>query len=126
MSQSPPPPPKKNRVWIYFFAFLLVASVGVCVFMICFNLWIQLTLEQLEEAEVVWKQSGVKNYKMVYTKQIANNPKIDTFVVQVRAGEVVEVRMNGEPLADKVKTAREELAGIIQEQTRNREQTRAI
>ncbi len=93
----PAPPPKKNHAWIYFFAFLIVASVGVCVFMICFNLWIQLTPEQLEEARQVWKENDIKNYNMIYTKNL--NDKIDTFVVKVRADQVVEARMNGEPLS---------------------------
>ena len=59
--------------------------------MICFNLSIQLKPDQLEEAWDLWKAKDIKNYKMVYTKQINTDPKIETFAVQVQAGEVVEV-----------------------------------
>jgi len=96
-----PPPPnakKKNYLWVGYFAFLLIASVSVTVFMIWFNLRVQLKPEQLEAANEVWKQKGPKNYNMVYTKQVAKLNSNDKFAVKVRNGNVTEVMMNDKPL----------------------------
>jgi hypothetical protein len=92
------PPPKKNHAWIYYFAFLLVASVGVAGFMIWYNLSIQLTTEQLESAAQLWREKGPTDYNMVYTKRLNDDAKIATFNVEVRAGKVTKVLMNGRPL----------------------------
>jgi hypothetical protein len=97
-SNPPTAPPKKNHAWIYFFAFVFIASVGVMLFMIWFNLSIQLTPEQLEAARTLWKEKGPKSYDMVYTKRLNDDVKVGTFQVKVRAREVKEVLMNGKPL----------------------------
>jgi len=93
-----PPAPSANNAWIYFFAFLLIASIGVTVFMIWFNQSIQLTPHDLETARKLWEQKGPKNYNMVYTQQINDEDKKTAFFVKVRNKEVVEVLMNGKPL----------------------------
>lgn len=95
---APPKPKKKNQAWIWYFAFLLIASVGVVWFMIWFNWSIQLTPVQLEEARKRWSDKGPNDYKLVYTKQLNDDPKKHRFVVTVRAGKVEEVLMNGQPL----------------------------
>ena len=44
MSEPTTPPPKKNNyIWLYYFAFLIIASIGVAAFMIWWNLSQQLT-----------------------------------------------------------------------------------
>ena len=93
-----PSPPRKNHAWIYFFVFIIVASVGVAGFMIGFNLWIQLKPEQLEAATKLWQKKGPTSYNMVYTKRLNDDTKVDTFEVEVRGGEVKKVLMNGRPL----------------------------
>ena len=91
-------PPRNNWGWISFFVFVTVASIGVAVFMILFNLSIQLTPEQLDAARKRWKEKAIKNYDMVYAEKHSPDDKVTTFVVRVRGGEVTEVRMNGKPL----------------------------
>jgi len=82
---------------VWFFVFIVVASVGVAGFMIWFNRSLQLKPEQLEAAMQRWEEHGPSNYLMTFTKRI-NRGEPDTFVVKVRARKVVEVRMNGKPL----------------------------
>jgi hypothetical protein len=89
---------QKNNVWIYFFAFLVIASVGVTVLMIWFNLHIQLTPEDLEANHKLWQERGPKSYDMIYTEKLNNDDRKTVFVVKVRAGMVAEVLMNGKPL----------------------------
>ena len=72
---TPAPPKPKNNAWIWFFAFLLVASVGVVAFMIWFNNSIQLTPEKLAENLQRWKEKGPRDYKLTYTKRINNDPR---------------------------------------------------
>ena len=102
MNEAPTPapgtPPKKNHAWIYFFAFLLIASVGVTGFMIWYNLSIQLKPGQLDEAEKHWRESNIKNYNMVYRNRLNFDDQWTTFAAKVRDGKVVEVLMNGKPL----------------------------
>jgi hypothetical protein len=98
-SASPPPSPvKRNYGWLYFFIFVTVASVSVMIFMIWFNLRIQLKPEQLDEAHERWKANGPKNYDMVCKKRLNDNGKEDKFEVEVRGGLVKRVRMNGSEL----------------------------
>ncbi len=95
---SPPPPRRKNHLWIAYFAFLIIASVGVTVFMIKFNLSIQLTQEQLNTAWDLWKEKGPKSYNMIYKTRSGISDRDDVFVVKVRNGVVTEVKLNDAPL----------------------------
>jgi hypothetical protein len=90
--------PHKNRAWLWLFAALFVASIVVAAVMIRYNLSLQLTPEQLEAARALWRAKGLRDYDMVYTKQLNEDPRTEKFAVKVRAGEVVEVLMNGMPL----------------------------
>lgn len=95
---EPAPPEKKNYAWIYYFAFLFIASVGVTVFMIQFNLSIQLKPEDLEAAHKLWEEKGPKNYDMFYSEQVNEDERKTVFAVKVRGGKVTEVLMNGKPV----------------------------
>jgi hypothetical protein len=97
---TPPqsPPPRNNWGWMGYFVFIIVASVGVAGFMIWFNLSVQLTPEQLEEAHKRWKEQKIRNYNMLYTKRLNDDKKTDKFEVEVRGGEVKKVHLNGKPL----------------------------
>jgi hypothetical protein len=90
-------PREKSLAWIWFFVFVLAASVGVAGFMIWFNLRLQLTREQLEDAIRRWKVHGPRDYVMTVYKRIGDT-NADTIVARVRGGKVLEVRLNGEPL----------------------------
>jgi hypothetical protein len=94
-------PRKKNSAWLWFFVFVVCASVGVAGFMIWFNLRMQLTAEKLEAAIGRWKEHGPADYRMTYTRRFGEGGEPDTFTVTVRNKKVVEVRMNGAPLRDK-------------------------
>jgi hypothetical protein len=93
-------PRRKNNAWLWFFAFVTIASVAVAEFMILFNLRLQLTPEKLEAAMERWRTHGPTDYLMTYTRKIGNSDEADRFVVRVRNKQVVEVRMNGELLRD--------------------------
>jgi hypothetical protein len=84
----------KNRAWLWLFLLLFVASVVVAVTMIRFNLGLQLTAEDLAAARARWKEKGPRDYRMVYTKQLGDDPRKDRFVVEVRGGQVRSVIMN--------------------------------
>ena len=91
---SPPATPKNNYAWIWFFAFIIIASIGVTTFMIAYNLYIQLTPDKLESAWTKWKKDGPKSYNMVYTKRINDDSKVITYGVKVRNGKVIEVKQD--------------------------------
>jgi hypothetical protein len=91
-------PARNNYGWILFFVFVFTASIGVAAFMIWFNLSIQLTPEQLEDAHKRWRESKIRNYNLVYTKRLNDDSKTDKFEVEVRGGEVTKVVMNGKKL----------------------------
>ncbi len=93
-------PRKKNRLWVWYFVFVVIASVGLASFTIMFNLRQQLKPEQLAAAQQRWKEQGPADYQMTYTKKLGDSDDMDTFVVKVRARKVVEVRMNGALLRD--------------------------
>jgi hypothetical protein len=95
-------PSKKNRLWIWFFVFVVVASIALAGFMIWFNLRLQLTSEKLEEARALWREHGPKDYLLTVTKKFGKEGSADTFKIKVRAGRVMEVRMNGELLRNHV------------------------
>ncbi|MBI2807188.1 MAG: hypothetical protein HYX68_19575 [Planctomycetes bacterium] len=98
ISQPKPARPRNNWGWISFFAFVVVASIGVMVFMIWFNLRVQLRPEQLAAARRLWDEKQIKNYDMIYTEKHSPDDKVITFHVKVRNGEVREALMNGSPL----------------------------
>ncbi len=94
------PPRKKNYLWVWFFVFVVVASVGVAGLMIWFNLRLQLKPEKLAEAMQRWQEHGPRDYRMTVTKRIGDSDHVDTFVATVRNQKVLDVQMNGEPLRD--------------------------
>ena len=84
---------KPNRAWVWYFAFVLIASVAVAASLIAFNLGLQLTPEKLEAEWAKWKQHGPRDYRMTYHKTLGENQP-DVFVVTVRDGKVRDVLMN--------------------------------
>jgi hypothetical protein len=87
----------KNSAWIWFFAFLLVASIGVAGFMIWFNQRMQLEPARLETEMKKWREHGPSDYRLVITKQV-NDGEPEHFEVTVRNHRVIEVRLNGQRL----------------------------
>jgi Family of unknown function (DUF6174) len=95
---APKLPPRNRYGWIWFFVFVFTASIGVMVFMIWFNLSIQLKPEQFDAAMKLWNEKAVKDYDMIYTEQHTPGETTTSFAVKVRGGKVSEVLMNGNPL----------------------------
>ena len=93
-------PRKKNHYWVWYFAFIVLASVGVAGFMIDFNMRQQLKAEQLEGAMQRWQQHGPADYLLTISKRINESDQADIFVVRVRQRRVIEVRLNGQLLRD--------------------------
>lgn len=93
-----PAPRKKNYYWIWFFAFIVLGSIGVAAFMIDFNLRQQLKPEQLEAAMQRWQQHGPADYLLTISKKI-NDGEPDIYVVHAQH-RVIEVRLNGQLLRD--------------------------
>jgi hypothetical protein len=91
---------EKNYLWVCFFVFIILASVGVACFMIWFNNRMQLKPEQLEAARQRWKQDGPGDYRLTISKRINEQDLVETFVVTVRDRKVIDVRLNGERLRD--------------------------
>ncbi len=90
-------PRKRSNAWIWFFTFLVMASVGVAAFMIWFNMRMQLKPEQLEAAMQRWKEHGPPDYRLIVTKQVNDNEP-EHFEITVRDHRVIEVRLNGQRL----------------------------
>jgi hypothetical protein len=94
-SSQSAPTPRNEYGWIAYFAFLIIASVGVTGWMIYFNLSIQLKPEELTQAHQRWKEHGPRDYTLVYTQALDDDPTVTKFVVKVRAGEITEMFVNG-------------------------------
>jgi hypothetical protein len=90
--------PKRSSAWIWIFILLAVASIVVATVMVRYNQGLQLTREKLQTARALWQEHGPRDYDMVYTKQLGNDPRTERFAVKVRSGVVVEALMNGMPL----------------------------
>lgn len=90
----------KNRVWLWFIALVVAASVGLAGFVIWFNMRLQLKPEQVAAAIERWKENGPADYVLNVTKQIGTGEQAhtDKLVVTVRDRKVIDVRLNGEPL----------------------------
>ena len=82
------PPARKDWGWMGYFAFLLIASVGVAGFMIWFNLSIQLKPEEVEAAQTLWKEKGPKSYDLIFRKRLGISGQEDIFAVKVRDRKV--------------------------------------
>ncbi|MSQ96601.1 MAG: hypothetical protein EXR98_18905 [Gemmataceae bacterium] len=95
---TPNRPPRNRYGWIVFFVLVLTASIGVMVFMIWFNLSIQLKPEQFDTAWKHWQEKGPKDYDMLYTEKTNPDDKTITFAVKVRGNKVHEALMDGRPL----------------------------
>jgi hypothetical protein len=91
--------PRRGRGWIWFFAVLGILAVLAITIPIVYNLRQQLKLEDLEAARALWQQKRPSDYDLTYTKR---GSVTGTFVVRVRAGQVVDVTMDGQPVEERL------------------------
>ena len=84
---SNPAPPKKNHIWIAFFVINFFASVGVCVFMICFNLSIQLKPDQLahriEELRQATAPAAHELLDLCLTRALASEGFVERIITHI-------------------------------------------
>lgn len=90
-TNGPPVAPKKSRSWLWYFAFLVAATMAATTTMIVYNLRQQLTPQQLQEAIGRWQKNKPADYDMEYSKQSGST--VETYYVQVRGGKVTRVDM---------------------------------
>src|SRR5262245_60433335 len=99
-------PTKKNNTWIWYFVILFVLAIAASASMVIYNLWQQLRPEQFEVAQALWNEKGPRDYDFTYVADFSsrNNPQrtIETYAVRVRAGQVVEVTRDGQPLEERL------------------------
>jgi hypothetical protein len=78
------PPPRRNRGWLWFFLVLFVLTAAASTTLIVYNLKQQLKAEDLEAAWELWKKKGPASYELVYTVDMNENARPETYVVRVR------------------------------------------
>ncbi len=92
------PVARPNRRWIWFFVVVIVLSVGAVGSLIAYNLRQQLKPEQLEAARRLWADKRLASYQLSYSVKKGTDSSVDSYVVRVRAGRVVSVSLNGQPV----------------------------
>jgi hypothetical protein len=99
-STNGPPARPKNRAWVWYFVILIVLTIAATTTLFVFNIKQQLTPEQLAAATALWKAKGPASYDMEYTKQLGTEE--EKYFVEVRKGEVVSVKMNDQPIEERL------------------------
>src|SRR5262249_1098653 len=85
--------PRPNRRWIWFFAILLLLTVGGITWEVWYKLRQQLTPEQLTAARQLWNEQGPRDYILKYEIKLEYNPDPAgvaplKYKVKVRDGKV--------------------------------------
>ena len=77
-----------NRGWLWFFIVVGVLTLGGVALEIWFNHQQQLTLERVERAWALWKQSGPPDYTLDYTVDERDGAH-DAYTINVRDGKAI-------------------------------------
>jgi hypothetical protein len=98
---------RTNRRWVWFFAVLAVLAVAAVVGNWYYNLSQQLTPEQLQAAEELWKKNGPRDYDLRVVRDVSGanssgEPTHEELLTKVRGGRVVMVTLNGRPLESRL------------------------
>jgi hypothetical protein len=88
------PAPAKNRGWLWYFILLGFLSILATTILVVYNLQQQLKPEQLEAAQKLWQEKGLKSYHLVYTIKIHELSTTDYYDVRVKDGFVTQVSVN--------------------------------
>ena len=88
----------RSRRWIGFFVVLAVLASFAIIVPLAFNLSIQLSSEQLTEAQQRWQETGISNYDLEYLIKTthSDNEEERAYLVQVRDRQVVLVVCDSE------------------------------
>jgi hypothetical protein len=84
------------RVFVWYFIALAALSAAAVIIPIVVNLNQQLTPEQLAEARANWTRNGPASYDLHYEERIDSEEIPNEYIVKVREGEVVSLRINGQ------------------------------
>lgn len=100
-----PPPAKRRRnlAWVGYFVVLGVLCAAAVATIWIYNLRQQLTPQELDAAEALWKENGPKDYELRYVKVLGANESSDRVFVRVRAGVVEYFTLNDDPKVDQEK-----------------------
>jgi hypothetical protein len=66
--------PRTSRSWIWFFAILIILTVGGITWEVWYNLHQQLKPEQFSEARELWRERGPRDYTLNYKIKLGYNP----------------------------------------------------
>jgi hypothetical protein len=91
----PASPPRLR--WLWFFLALAALAAAAVVIPIVYNIGLQLTPEQLEQARALWDERGPKDYDLEYAEKLDPDTRIFIYRVKVRGGRAVAFGCNGEP-----------------------------
>jgi hypothetical protein len=97
---SSDPAPAKNRNWLWTFIGIAFVAIVLLTWLALFiqeqlKPAVQLKLEQLQSARRLWQTADIKDYQMLYSVQRGGGQAKDHYFVDVRAGKVLSVIMNG-------------------------------
>jgi hypothetical protein len=84
----------RRRRWLWFWVPLVALAAVAVVLPIIYNLSLQLTPGQLDEARQRWREHGPVDYDLAYTVRFDDDVATDKYAVKVRAGEVVSFAFN--------------------------------
>lgn len=84
-----------NRGWIWYFVVLGALTLLATSVLVVYNLRQQLKPEELEAARHTWKNHGLRDYHLVYTIRINEEPNADRYEVWVVGGRATRVLVNG-------------------------------
>ncbi|MFL5241517.1 MAG: DUF6174 domain-containing protein [Gemmataceae bacterium] len=97
--------PFRKSGWIWFFLFLAVTGSLAIAIPLVYNVQQQLRPEQLSAARRLWQEKAPANYDLEYQvrRQFATDsedhlPDLERFRLEVRGGEIISIKKDGEPL----------------------------
>jgi len=96
-----------QRSWLWFFSILVLLAICAIVIPIVYNLGLQLTPEQLAQAQALWREKGTQDYDLSYSERTDQEADADEFQVKVRGGKVVAMTYNGQVVRF------DDLAGLV-------------
>jgi hypothetical protein len=97
LANATPPSSPSNRNWIWFFAILSALGVAAVVIPIVYNLYLQLSSDQVTLARQRWLTSGPRDYVLDYQQKYTHDGTTDETVyhVVVRDRRIAAITCDG-------------------------------
>ena len=97
--------PSRKTGWIWFFLFLALMGGLAIAIPLVYNVQQQLRPEQLSAARRLWQEKAPADYDLEYQVRRQfdadsenQSPDLERFRLEVRNGQIVSIKKNGEPL----------------------------